>query len=159
MKVRYFWKYSLQIKPISLYTLKISFLWWALITLQPRCSITCSENIFILIGIDCRSVKIGQSMGPKKCCAVWSRVRRDCITYMLNRFAKTFALISECTRAGNQCSCIIVANYSCTMYITCQTSLQRSGEVEQYSCTAQCKKCFWIAFNIDNQSARRETDL
>ena len=153
MKVRYFWKYSLQIKPISLYTLKISFLWWALITLQPRCSITCSENIFMLIGIDCRSVKIGQSMGPKKCCAVWSRVRRDCITYMLNRFAKTFALISECTRAGNQCSYI----YSCKLqlYITCQTSLQRSGEVEQYSCTVQCKKCFCIQHW---QSERKKRD-
>ena len=72
-------------------------------------------------------------MGPKKCCAVWSRVRRDCITYMLNRFAKTFALISECTRAGNQCSCIIVGNYSCTLHVKflCKDLVKQNSTVVQ----------------------------
>ena len=62
---------------------------------SPHAALHALKISFYWSGIDCRSVKIGQSMGAKKWCSARSRVKKR-LDYMLNRLAKTFALISEC---------------------------------------------------------------
>ena len=104
------WNWRKGPQPIWLYNFWNYFFFDGHWLLQTTCSIACSENIFALIGIDCRCQNRTK---------VWARsmVR---LHYMLNCLAKTFALISECTRPSNQqnCTLYITIAHICTLYIT-----------------------------------------
>ena len=63
---------------------------------------------------------------------------------MLNRFAKTFALISECTRLGNQSSYIIVVQQPCNCQTSGKLNIQFNGE-KWHGCIQNWKSEFqWI---------------